>query len=147
MIRVNLERCTGCGACVGACPAKAIHIAGGHAVVDETSCRLCEACISACPETALSNVPVVIVPTSPSQYPSPTPSRAAIHEVPVPRAAVPWRERVLPALGALVGMATRYVIPHLAEAFLFTSKARGLSNGARRGGTGRHWQHRHRRGG
>ena len=145
MIRVNPERCTGCGACVEVCPARAIHIAGGHAVIDEALCRLCEACISACPEMALSNVPVVVVPTSQTQYLPQAPSSMATQVTPASRAVAPWRERILPALGALVGVATRYVIPRLVEALLST-KAQGLFTGGGQGGAGRRWQRRHRGG-
>ena len=146
MIRVNLERCTGGGACVEACPAGAIHIADGHAVVDEALCRLCEACISACPEMALSSVPVVVVPTSQTQYLPQAPSRTATQVTPASRAVAPWRERILPALGALVGVTTRHVIPRLVEALL-SAKTQGPSVGGGQGGTGLRWQHRHRRGG
>jgi len=146
MIRVNPERCTGCGACVEVCPAGAIHIAGGHAVVDEVLCRLCETCISACPEMALSSVPVVVVPTSRTQYLPQAPSSIATQVTPASRAVASWRERILPALGALVGVATRYVIPRLVETLLST-KTQGPSVGGGQGGTGLRWQHRHRRGG
>jgi electron transfer flavoprotein alpha subunit len=51
-ITIDNERCTGCGACVGACPFNAIELKDGKAVINEF-CNVCRACIDACPEGAI----------------------------------------------------------------------------------------------
>lgn len=56
------DRCTGCGACVSACPVRALTLAsegfGGSgrklAAVDRRRCTLCGACLPTCPRQALS---------------------------------------------------------------------------------------------
>jgi predicted aldo/keto reductase-like oxidoreductase len=48
--------CAGCGACVAACPAGALSVDGGRAVVDRARCLLCGYCGAACPEMAIKIV-------------------------------------------------------------------------------------------
>lgn len=48
--------CAGCGACEAACPAKAVAVASGRAVVDRGRCVLCGYCGAACPEMAIKIV-------------------------------------------------------------------------------------------
>ena len=52
-VSVDLEKCTGCGSCVEACPLEAIKIENDKAVVSE-ECTECETCIDECPNDALS---------------------------------------------------------------------------------------------
>jgi pyruvate formate lyase activating enzyme len=50
-------RCTGCGACVPACPVEALHPAAEEKVaVDRDRCTVCGACVDACPTGALETV-------------------------------------------------------------------------------------------
>ncbi len=51
-LTVDLDRCTGCGTCVFACPFGAIEVVDGKAKVYD-SCVDCGACVDQCPEDAL----------------------------------------------------------------------------------------------
>ena len=53
------DRCTGCGACVAACPERAIRIERGHATTDRDRCTACGACVPVCPAEARSIVGVM----------------------------------------------------------------------------------------
>jgi len=52
-MKVDLDRCTGCGACVQDCPLGAVRLKKKKASVDDR-CSLCGACVRICPEEALS---------------------------------------------------------------------------------------------
>ena len=52
MLNVNLDKCTGCGLCVRACPYSAIEIKNRKAKVLD-NCTLCGACVKVCPVGAL----------------------------------------------------------------------------------------------
>ncbi len=53
-VKIDKEKCNGCGPCVDACPVEAIEIVDNVAVVDEDACTECGACIEACPNGAIS---------------------------------------------------------------------------------------------
>jgi NAD-dependent dihydropyrimidine dehydrogenase PreA subunit len=52
-MKVDLEKCIGCGYCVRDCPVGAVHLSHKKAVIDET-CTQCGACLKVCEEGALS---------------------------------------------------------------------------------------------
>ena len=51
-VKVELDKCNGCGECKSSCPLDSIEITDGKAVIDD-SCAECGACIDACPNKAL----------------------------------------------------------------------------------------------
>lgn len=51
--RVDIELCTGCGACAEACPVDAIKIQDGKAQVDDEACLECGICVGKCPKQAM----------------------------------------------------------------------------------------------
>jgi len=50
---INKEKCTGCGACVDACPVNAIKIENDKAAISD-DCIDCGACVNQCPVEAIS---------------------------------------------------------------------------------------------
>ena len=51
--KVNADACIGCGACVDGCPAGALKLEDGKAVVDESACIDCGACVGTCGQGAI----------------------------------------------------------------------------------------------
>lgn len=52
LIRIDIEKCTGCASCVNVCPFSAIVLKDEKAFITE-ACTLCGACIESCPENAI----------------------------------------------------------------------------------------------
>ncbi|MCK4533322.1 4Fe-4S binding protein [bacterium] len=52
-VKVDEEKCTGCGICVDSCGVEAIKIENDKAIISE-DCVECSACISECPQEAIS---------------------------------------------------------------------------------------------
>jgi len=52
--KVNVELCTGCGACVKVCPVEAITVQNGVAQIDADACVECGVCVDECPTEAIS---------------------------------------------------------------------------------------------
>ena len=53
-VKVDLEKCTGCGTCAEVCPVEAIKIEDDKAQVDQEEGVDCGTCVEECPEGALS---------------------------------------------------------------------------------------------
>ena len=142
MIRVDQALCVGCGACVDECPARAITLVDGTAMVDAALCDGCGSfderhdrlCVQICPNGALAWV-AEPVPQAVSER-----SSLAVYQPPVEvvnvdtRQPVPWRRTgfgelrrtdfgelrrtVLPAVGSALSWVGREVIPRLAPLVL-----------------------------
>jgi electron transfer flavoprotein alpha subunit len=54
-IVVDINKCTGCGECLSACPSGAIVIKDGKAFITE-NCEYCMTCLSMCPEEAITKI-------------------------------------------------------------------------------------------
>lgn len=53
-IKVDSEKCIGCGACTGTCPVEALEMKDGKASYKGDGCIECGACAAGCPVEALS---------------------------------------------------------------------------------------------
>jgi ferredoxin len=53
-VKVDMDKCMGCGACVDTCPVSALEIVGDKVKCDEDTCVDCGACTGVCPVEALS---------------------------------------------------------------------------------------------
>jgi Fe-S-cluster-containing hydrogenase component 2 len=56
MIRVDREKCVGCGGCVDLCPRTAIKFIKDRASVDTQLCLECQTCVKVCPVKAPQEV-------------------------------------------------------------------------------------------
>ena len=56
MVYVDIERCTGCGICVGVCPQRAISLHNDLVVINQEQCIQCETCAEVCPVGAIRKV-------------------------------------------------------------------------------------------
>jgi len=53
--RIDVAKCTHCGACVGQCPTEALYVEDGTRFVrlDSEKCIACQRCVPACPYAAI----------------------------------------------------------------------------------------------
>jgi ferredoxin len=162
VVTIDVERCTGCGACVEACPSGALYLVEGKATLDGTLCRESEACLAACPSEAITLTAQEEPVAEAARLPALRPEPEAI-EVRAQPAPVPLRSRALPVVGAALAWAGREILPWLADFLMDTvsrqatgPRAMGAARsretpgpgakggGRRRSGSGT-LQHRHRR--
>ena len=157
MITINMERCTGCGACLEVCPEGALYLVDDRVVLDSHLCRECEICIAVCPREAILRAePIASSATEPAQTPALRPEPEIVRINTHPR--VPLQAKMLPAVGAALVWAGREIVPRLAEYLVYdldrrvaerrrtpvsrTKSADDASISGRGGGR----RHRHRRG-
>lgn len=53
-LKVNQEKCSGCGLCAKNCPTKSLSIANGKAAFVPGKCTLCYRCVNSCPSCAIT---------------------------------------------------------------------------------------------
>jgi NAD-dependent dihydropyrimidine dehydrogenase PreA subunit len=56
MIKIDTEKCTGCGGCIDLCPQIAIAMIDDVVTVDEETCSECKICVKVCPMRAPQEV-------------------------------------------------------------------------------------------
>ena len=52
MIKIDKEKCTGCGGCIDLCPQIAISMINDVVTVNEEECNECKNCVKVCPMNA-----------------------------------------------------------------------------------------------
>ena len=53
-VKINQEKCTGCGLCVEVCPVEAISMEDDKAKIDAEKCVDCGQCVGECPNEAIN---------------------------------------------------------------------------------------------
>jgi len=111
MLHLNLDTCTGCGVCVEACPAGALSLVAGKAVINAELCTACKACIEVCPTGAIT----IVEP----------PARAVLATVPqAPATVLPSQKRdVAPGglalwTGIALALVEHRIVPRLTDALI-----------------------------
>ncbi|MCK4912321.1 MAG: electron transfer flavoprotein subunit alpha [Candidatus Omnitrophica bacterium] len=67
-IKIILDKCVGCGLCIGACPIAAIELKDKKAIIDLDKCNLCGACIESCTFAAIKIERKVVAQSDISSY-------------------------------------------------------------------------------
>jgi Fe-S-cluster-containing hydrogenase component 2 len=116
MVYVDGERCQGCGVCVDACPADAIRLVDGVAVIEQSLCSECQACVDACPQGAILSVsePVAEYERAPQRAPVTQPTTPVRTTLPTTRqtpARVTW-------LGTALAFVGTEVVPRVVASLL-----------------------------
>ena len=52
MIKIDQDKCTGCGGCIDLCPVIAISMIDDKVLIDNDICTGCKICVKACPINA-----------------------------------------------------------------------------------------------
>lgn len=107
MMKVLIEKCTGCGECILVCPQDAIHMEDHWAVIDRHHCIECLSCQQVCSTKAIRE----------GEIGSSVLFDKVIH---IPSAAIlqPQRSRFVPMIGAAILWTGREIIPRMATMIL-----------------------------
>ena len=111
-VRIDNERCDGCGECIAACRQRALRIVDGIAHIDAARCDGCQACLSACPQGAILLVvdETALQPMADDDLTESQPSRLS--------RLAPTAKKVAPWVGAALAFVGREVLPRLAQSLL-----------------------------
>ncbi len=122
MVRVDREKCTGCGACVAACPTGAIHLVNGVATVDADRCRECEVCMPACPVGAILPASAMLAEVSPAaepaEQPTAPPQVITVKPHPVATPSPTPAPGAWPWVGAALAFVGQEIVPRVAASLL-----------------------------
>jgi len=103
---VKQELCTGCGACVNACPNGAILLNEGFALIDQAKCSSCQICARVCPTGALELSEAVITVTL---------EKPRASEVLIPQIAAESSPKRSGWGGTVLSLVSQYVLPRLID--------------------------------
>jgi dissimilatory sulfite reductase (desulfoviridin) alpha/beta subunit len=122
MIRVDRERCTGCGACMDVCPESAIYLADGEVTIHSDLCKACGTCVEICPVGALSmdheSLPVL------------QQTGQKVGEIEVIQLEPGPESRLAPWAGFALAILDRWLVPRVVEALVDTMQRRLVASEA-----------------
>jgi Fe-S-cluster-containing hydrogenase component 2 len=112
MLKVDLEKCTGCGICLDACSVEAISLLAGNAIIDYEICNACSECVRACPIGAIISIEEQLpVEVMPSQSISVRQAQPAV---------LSPSQKITPWVGAMLTLVSREFLPRFADALVLS---------------------------
>jgi NAD-dependent dihydropyrimidine dehydrogenase PreA subunit len=124
VIRIDTQRCSGCGACLKVCPTGALYLVDGEAAVDKALCNTCQECLAACPTGAIALAPQAEPAREPAPRPKPLsrwePAMIRVKTQPLSLRTrlLPVAGAALPVAGAALAWAARQIMPQLVDLVL-----------------------------